>query len=81
MTTKIVAPKFWSTACFGETADASLREFSALGEHLHLCRALNGRMFTLRCRIEGVHCFIVARFVTTLVMLALALAGVSVLLL
>lgn len=81
MTTKIVAPQFWSTACFGETADASLRELSALGEHLHLCRALNGRMFALRCRIEVVHRFVVARFVTTLVMLALAVAVISVLLL
>ena len=61
----------WSTASFGDTADTKPMELSALGEHLDLCRSLSGRLFVLRCGAEAVQGFVAARFVTTLVVLAL----------
>jgi len=61
----------WSTASFGDSADTKPMELSALGEHLHLCRSLSGRLFVLRCGAEAVQGFVAARFVTTVVVLAL----------
>jgi len=61
----------WSTASFGDPADTSPMELSALGEHLHLCRTLSGRLFVLRCGAEAVQGFVASRFVTTLVVLSL----------
>ncbi len=61
----------WSTASFAEAADTSPMELSALGEHLALCRLLSGRLFVLRCTVEAARDFIAARFVTTLVVVAL----------
>ncbi len=57
----------WSTASFGDAADTSPTELSALGEHLDLCRSLSGRLFAVRCVAELTHGFVAARFVTTLV--------------
>lgn len=66
----------WSTASFGEAADTSPGELSALGEHLHLCRGSHGRLFALQCAAQAVHDFIAPRIVTLVVVLAL-LVGVS----
>lgn len=63
----------WSTACFGEAADTSPMELSVLGEHLHACRSLCGRLFTLGCAVEAARAFVAARFVTSLVAVALLL--------
>ncbi len=63
----------WSTASFGDTVDTSPMELSALGEHLHLCRSLSGRLFVLRCGAEAVQGFVAARFVTTVVVLTLVI--------
>jgi len=49
-------------------------ELSALGEHLSLCRASNGRLFTLQCVADSLNGFMAARFVTTLLSLALLIA-------
>ena len=69
----------WSTASFGDSADTSPMELSALGEHLDLCRASRGRLFDLHCAVERMHGFVAPRFVTTLV-LATLLIGVGCLL-
>ncbi|MES2877466.1 MAG: hypothetical protein V4713_03520 [Pseudomonadota bacterium] len=66
----------WSTASFGEAADTSPKELSALGEHMDLCRASRGRLFALHCAAQTVHGFVAARFVTTLVFVSLVI-GVS----
>ncbi len=63
----------WSTASFGDAVDTSPMELSALGEHLHLCRSLSGRLFVLRCGAEAVQGFVAARFVTTVVVLTLVI--------
>ena len=70
------ANPFWSTASFGDTADTSPMELSALGEHLDLCKESHGRWFALQCAAERVNGFLAARVVTTLVVAAL-LIGVT----
>lgn len=76
MTPPAIAPPRWSTASFGDTAEALSRDLSALGEHLNLCRGLRGRWFALQCAAETLSGFVAAHFVTTLVAIAL-LMGVS----
>lgn len=66
----------WSTASFGDSADTSAMEFSALGAHMAACKTLTGRMFAARCAAEAMHGFVASRIVTTLVVAAL-LIGVS----
>ncbi|HEY5581983.1 MAG TPA: hypothetical protein VIK56_12630 [Rhodoferax sp.] len=74
-TNDIVTPS-WSTASFGDTADTSPMELSALGEHLDLCKGSRGRLFALHCVAQTLKGFVAARFVTTLVLVAL-LIGVA----
>jgi hypothetical protein len=76
MNTHAIASPFWSTASFGDTTETTPMELSALGEHLNLCRGSRGRWFTLRCAAESLNSFLAARFVTTLVVVAL-LIGVA----
>lgn len=64
----------WSTASFAESVDTSADETTVLGEHLHLCQALRGRLFALRCQGEALHGFIASHLVTTVVA-ACALVG------
>lgn len=70
----------WSTSSFGETADTSILELSALGEHLGLCRASHGGLFRLRCAAETVHGFVAPRFFTSLLLALLCLMAGSALL-
>lgn len=75
-------PHAWSTSSFGDAADTSPMELSALGEHLSHCKAQSGRLFSLRCRAASLHNFVATRFVTTLVvLLATGLMGVALLVL
>jgi hypothetical protein len=66
----------WNTSSFGEAADASPVELSALGEHLARCRGAHGRLFELHRSAEAVIGFVASRQVTTLVVLV-ALGGVA----
>lgn len=72
-TNDIVTPS-WSTASFGDAADTSPMELAALGEHLDLCNVSHGRVFALHCFAETMMGFVAARFVTTLVLVALMIA-------
>ena len=76
MNNSVVVTPFWSTASFGDTADISPMELSALGDHLDLCRGARGRLFALQSAVQTMHGFVAARFVTTLVVVAL-LIGVG----
>jgi len=67
----------WSTASFGDTADTSPMELSALGAHLNLCKALNGRLFAVRWMAELTHTFVTSRFVTTLVAIGILMGAAS----
>lgn len=49
-------------------------ELAALGEHLDRCRGSNGRLFALQCVAETMNGFVTARFVTTLVVIALLIS-------
>lgn len=71
----IVTPS-WSTASFGDATDTFGGELPALSEHLAHCKALTGRLFTVRCLAEVLHGFVATRLVTTLVVVA-ALLGVG----
>lgn len=66
----------WSTATFDQTAPAALTESTGLGAHLSLCQVTGGHLFALRCVAETMGGFVAARFVTTLVVIAL-LIGVT----
>ncbi|MBA3057849.1 MAG: hypothetical protein KJ614_13375 [Gammaproteobacteria bacterium] len=67
----------WSTASFGDNAETSPVELSALGAHLELCQESHGRLFFLQCAAQTMHGFVVGRFVTTLVVAALLIGVVS----
>lgn len=77
MNTKVITRPSWSTASFGDSPGTSPMELSALGEHLDSCRGSHGRLFALQCAAHAVHGFVAARFVTTLVVLALLIGLVS----
>jgi hypothetical protein len=55
-------------------------ELAALGEHLDLCRGSHGRLYTLQCAAQSMHGFLVARFITTLVVIALLIGVASLML-
>jgi hypothetical protein len=71
MKTNSIITKCWSTASFGEAADTSPMELSALGKHLDLCRGARDRLFPLQYIAQSMHGFVAARFVTTLVLVVL----------
>lgn len=76
METPVCTSSRWSSAALGAHAGLSSPELSALVEHLQLCRGSAGRLFGLHCLLDTLNGFVAARFVTTLVTLAL-LIGVS----
>lgn len=77
-TSFILVNPLWSTSSFGESADTSALELSALGAHLALCRGMSGRLFPLQCLGEAMHGFVAPRLVTTLVVVAaLLIATIS----
>lgn len=67
----------WSTASFGDDAQTSPMELSALGSHLDQCKCATGRLFAARCVADSMHGFVAPRLVTTLVV-ALVLMGVGI---
>ncbi|MDR3454504.1 MAG: hypothetical protein P4L96_17180 [Rhodoferax sp.] len=73
MNTHNTAAPNWSTSSFGDAADTSPMELSALGNHLNLCKGARGRLFTLHCIAEITNRVVAPRFVTTLFVVALAI--------
>lgn len=67
----------WSTASFGDTAETSPVELSALGAHFELCQESHGRLFFLQCAAQTMHGFVVGRFVTTVVLIGLLIGFLS----
>ena len=80
MKSSTISTSPWTTSSFGGTPDTSPMELSALGEHLGHCRESHGRLFALRCLAESMNGFVSARFVTTVVVVAM-LIGASALIL
>ena len=52
MKTDVIAAPCWSTSCFGDAAQTSPMELSALGEHLQHCSATPRPLMRLRCAVE-----------------------------
>lgn len=77
MTTNLTTARFWSTASFGGNTDASSIDLLSLGDHLGVCRNPNGHLFALHCVVDTVRSFMAARFVTTLVGVALLIGIVA----
>jgi hypothetical protein len=80
MNNDLIAHPSWSTASFGDAADTSPMELSALGEHLDTCQGSRGRLFALHCVAETMHGFVAARLVTTLMAVALLIGVMTFLL-
>jgi len=70
----------WSTSSFGQSVDTSPADLEALGQHHEQCAMQRGRMFALRCRTDAVGHFLAARFVTTVLVAAALVGGISLLL-
>ncbi|MEN9397034.1 MAG: hypothetical protein RLZ81_1564 [Pseudomonadota bacterium] len=77
MTTTLSTGGCWSTSSFGGMAQPSAIEAAALHEHLALCRESERRLFALQCAAERMRGFVVTRFVTTLMLVALAIGAAS----
>jgi hypothetical protein len=80
MNPHFIATPSWSTASFGDTADTSPMELAGLREHLDLCRESYSGMFAWQCVAQTMRGFMDARFITTLVVVAV-LIGIGCLLL
>ena len=76
MNNNVVVTPNWSTASFGNAADMSPIEFTALGMHLDLCNRSRGGLFALQHVAKTMCGFVTGHFVTTLAVVAL-LIGVS----
>ncbi|MEP7303835.1 MAG: hypothetical protein ABI699_20140 [Caldimonas sp.] len=63
---------FWATSAIDGAAETTPMDLSALGAHVDRCNGSRGRMFGLRCAAESLSGFLAPRFVTTLVLVAIA---------
>lgn len=76
MRTPSISTPSWSTAAYGDRAETSPQELSALGEHLDLCRVSHGNLAVLHHAAQSMHGFGASRFVTTLLVITL-LIGIA----
>ena len=67
----------WTTAAIGDGGDTAPAELSALGEHVDHCNAYRGRWFALRCGADAVYDFVAGRFVTTLLIVMVAIGAMA----
>jgi hypothetical protein len=65
----------WDTSSFGHPADISLRERSALGDHLAHCGAQRGPLQTLRNGADELQGMLAGRVITSAVVLTLLFGG------
>jgi hypothetical protein len=66
----------WNTASFGDAADTLPTDLDALGKHMQQCQRRPGPLYVLWCRAEALHDGLLARFVTSLTLVA-AVAGAA----
>ena len=64
----------WSTSSLEGPADETPDELAALSTHLSNCKRARGRWFRVRSAVDVAEGFARARFTTTLVLVAAALA-------
>ena len=65
-------PSSWPTSTLPGGADASTTELQALGRHVERCNGLRGPMFDLQCAADSLKGFLAPRFVTSLMLGAVA---------
>ncbi|MDP3325381.1 MAG: hypothetical protein Q8S71_17775 [Hydrogenophaga sp.] len=65
----------WDTSSVGHPADISLRERSALGDHLAHCGAQRGPLQTLRNGADELQGLLAGRVITSAVVLTLLFGG------
>lgn len=63
----------WCTAAHGDNAKSTRADLAALGEHLNACPQLHRHLLILHDATEFMHSFVATRFVSTLVVFALAI--------
>lgn len=61
---------FYSTASFGDEAGADGPELLALSDHLDHCVGPSPRLFAMRCGAEATQLFLMARVVTTFLLIS-----------
>lgn len=64
----------WRTAALGG-GDGHAHDLVELHAHLLRCHGAAGRVFLLRCGVEALHAFVLARFVTTVLVVTGVLAA------
>ena len=70
-----ISSQRWPTASLAHLVESHAVEQSALGRHLAVCKQSSTRLHALQRGAEAVHGFLAARFVTTLVIIALLIAA------
>lgn len=76
MNTRTTVHPHWSTASLGDSTQPTPLELVDLGDHLGLCRRLNGRRAAMHSGVRALRGLVVTHFMTTLAALALA-AGLA----
>jgi len=67
----------WNTATCSGPVGILPHDLFTLGEHLGTCQPVHPQLFALFCVADTMHGFVAARFVTTLVVIALLLGLTS----
>lgn len=62
----------WATASACDAPDTTPGELHELGDHAERCRGAQGWLFRAHCAAESLSGFLAPRFVTTVVVVALA---------
>ena len=76
MTTRSAPSPTWRTASYADSANATVLDISALGEHLDVCKRCSGSLLAFQRGAEFMHGFFAGRFVTTLALIAVII-GIS----
>ena len=72
-----LATQSWSTSSDGGSPDTSPMELAALGDHLDGCKSVHGGWIALHCAAARINHFLAQRFLTTLLIVGLLIAGFS----
>lgn len=67
----------WSTASFGNAAATLPMELTALGQHMQQCSRPGGTWLALSGRVSALHRGLLARFVTSLALLAVLVGAAA----
>lgn len=67
----------WSTAAFDNAADTSPMELSALSQHVRQCSRRGGAWSALVGSVSDLHRGLLARFVTSLALLAMLVGAAA----